>query len=327
MKRYLMESLSKLKYVNNYFSGIATIFTLHRVHPFENHKLAPNENMKVSPEFLEFFIVDLLSDGYEFITLDTLHHILQEEKKETKKILFTLDDGYVDNYTIAYPIFKKYNIPFTIYVTPSFLQKEALLWWYVLEDLILKNKFLLLNNGEKHPCASEHEQIETFFKIRALILSFDQKNLEHHLSALFHNYTLEWVSKCTELAMNWDQIIELSKDPLVTIGGHTQHHYALNKLSEKEIIDEIQHANTLIESKINQKVEHIAYPFGTSGEVGQREFDIVKSLGYKTATTTRRGTIYGAHKDYLECLPRIMLSEKFSIREIGKVRKTRVVTQ
>lgn len=326
MKHYLMDNLSKIKYINNYFSGIATIFTLHRVHSFENNKLLPNENMKVSPEFLESLIVNLLSDGYEFIHLDTLHRILQDGKKEKKKILFTLDDGYKDNYTIAYPIFKKYNIPFTIYVTTAFPENEALLWWYILEDLILKNESLVLGNGEIYPCKSKQEQIETFFKIRTLILSLDPKNLESNLKALFHNYPFDWVSKCTELAMSWDQIIELSKDPLVTIGGHTQHHYALNQLTEKEIIDEIQHANKIIESKINRRVEHIAYPFGTNNEVGQREFDIVKTLGYKTATTTRRGTIYGEHKDYLECLPRIMLSEKFSIHEIGKVRKTRVVT-
>ncbi len=50
--------LSKIPFIQNYFSGIATIFMFHRVHPFEENRLFPNENMKVSSEFLESFIVE-----------------------------------------------------------------------------------------------------------------------------------------------------------------------------------------------------------------------------------------------------------------------------
>ena len=50
--------------------------------------------MKVTPEFLERFIIDLKSNGYEFISLDNLYDILIKEKKQKKKIIITLDDGY-----------------------------------------------------------------------------------------------------------------------------------------------------------------------------------------------------------------------------------------
>jgi len=49
--------------------------------------------------------------------------------------------------------------------------------------------------------------------------------------------------------------------------------------------------NELIQSKIGKKVEYFAYPFGSKNEVGKREFEIVKKLGFKTATTTRNGNI------------------------------------
>jgi peptidoglycan/xylan/chitin deacetylase (PgdA/CDA1 family) len=41
-----------------------------------------------------------------------------------KNVVFTLDDGYADNFINAYPIFKKYNIPFCIYVCKKYVTGE-----------------------------------------------------------------------------------------------------------------------------------------------------------------------------------------------------------
>lgn len=317
---------SSLPFVRSYFSGMITIFMLHRVYPFEPHKLSPNENMKISPEFLDKFIVELKSKGYEFISLDRVYEILQNGEKVKKQIVFTLDDGYKDNYEIAYPIFKKHNLPFAIYITTSFPERTAILWWYVLEDLILSNNFLKLNNGKVYECKSKEQKEKVFLEIRKIILGLKKENFLKSLNELFCHYEIDWFGKNKELCMSWEQIVELSKDRLCTIGGHTKNHYALNQLSIEEVKSEIVEANKLIEDKIGEKVEHFAYPFGSRAEIGLREFDIVKSLGFKTATTTRYGTIYPEHKKYLECLPRIMLTEDFDIRNIGNIRRKRVVT-
>ena len=326
MTSYLSNRLSKLQYVNNYFSGIATIFMLHRVSGFEKNKLPPNENMKVSPEFLEKFISDLKSQGYEFISIDILHEILQKGKNIKKQIVFTLDDGYLDNYTHAYPILKKHNVPFTIYITTSFPENSAILWWYILEDLIMENKEILLSNGEKYSCKTSEEKIKTFMVIREKIITLDQNYFLNQLNELLSHYYIDWKKKCQELVMNWEQIIDLSKDELCTIAGHTKNHLTLNKLSDKEIIDEVIQANKLLEKKIGKQIEHFAYPFGSQNEIGQREFNIVKSLGFKTVTTTRLGNIYTEHRNHLECLPRIMLTEDFQLTSIGRIRKEKVVT-
>jgi peptidoglycan/xylan/chitin deacetylase (PgdA/CDA1 family) len=303
-----------------------TIFMLHRVHPFELNKLSSNENMKVSPEFLDKFIVELKSKGYEFISLDRVYKILQGGEKVKKQIVFTLDDGYLDNYTHAYQIFKKHNVPFAIYITTSFPQNQAILWWYVLEDLILANDLLELSDGKMYECKSKGQKEVVFLEIREIILGFKKENFLDALKELFCHYEIDWFGKNKELCISWEEIIELSKDELCTIAGHTKNHYALNQLSIEEVKSEIIEANKLIEEKTGKKIEHFAYPFGSRVEIGRREFDIVKSLGFKTTTTTRRGTIHKEHKNHLECLPRVMLTEDFDLKTIGNIRRKRVMT-
>jgi peptidoglycan/xylan/chitin deacetylase (PgdA/CDA1 family) len=326
MKKKIIELLSQLNLINDYFAGIATIFMLHRVDHFEKEKLLPNENMKVSPEFLENLILELKKSGYSFISLDELYEILINQKKTKKCIIFTLDDGYKDNCEIAYPIFKEYNVPFTIYLTTSFPNQNVILWWYILEDLILARDFLEVG-GEVYACKSYEDKNKVFLKIRENILSLNQENLVNELDVMFKDYKIDWFGNNGGLCMSWEDVISISRDPLCTIGGHTVNHYAFNKLSEEVLIAEIMNANEEIEKKINKKVEHFAYPFGSQNEVIEREMRIVESLNFKTVTTTRHGNIYLEHKNFINCcLPRIMLTENFDIKDIGKIRRKRLVS-
>jgi len=324
LKMHVKEWLSRFKFINQYYSGIATIFMLHRVCPFEKDKLPPNENMKVSPEFLEKFIVELRKEGYKFISLDDLYEILINRIKIKKQIVFTLDDGYFDNYEFAYPIFKSYNIPFTVYITASFPEEKGILWWYILEDLIIQNRKIVLSSGIEYLTDTRENKIKAFMELRNLIMSFNRE-VFGGLNSLFSNYKIDWFRKCQELSLNWEQIKKLSEDPLVTIGGHTLNHFVLSKLDDEEVVEEIVEGNRLIERKIDKKVEHFAYPFGGRDEVTKREYNIVKDLSMKTAVIAIAGNIYLEHKNYLRCLPRIMLTENFDIKNIGKIRRRRIV--
>jgi peptidoglycan/xylan/chitin deacetylase (PgdA/CDA1 family) len=326
LKNKILNQISRIALVNKYFTGNATIFTLHRVSPFESGKLSVNENMKVSPEFLESFIVDLLAKDYKFISIDRLYEVLKSQEIVKKNVVLTFDDGYKDNYGFAYPILKKYNIPFTIYITTSLPEMKAILWWYVLEDIIINNDKVVLSNNEEYLCKTNKQKISSFIEIRKKIMHLNPNSFLKDLDLLLVNYAIDWKGKCEELAISWSQIQELSKDKLVTIAGHTKNHFPLNKLTISNAKLEILEANKLIESKIGRLVNHLAYPFGGHSEINHREIEIVKSLNLKTAVTTRNGNIFLEHKNFIESLPRIMLTEKFKIQDIGRIKRRRVAT-
>jgi peptidoglycan/xylan/chitin deacetylase (PgdA/CDA1 family) len=326
VKSEIIKAISSSSSISSYFTGLGTIFMLHRVDEFDQAKLSPNENMKVSPKFLDNFITELKSDGYDIISLDRLYEILVNGESLKKQILFTLDDGYKDNYTNAYPIFKKHNIPFTIYLTTSFPDKNALLWWYKLEELIVKcNDSIIIANNIKFECKDYLSKVDTFMKIRSIILKLDQKRLDIELDELFRKYNIEWFDINDKLCMSWSDIEELAKDTLVTIAGHTKNHYSLSRLNREEVLDEIIDANSTIRRYIGKDVDHFAYPFGGHLEATKREFDILKELNLKSATTTKRGNIFSSHRDHLHSLPRVMLTENFDIRTLGHIRRKRVI--
>lgn len=83
------------------------------------------------------------------------------------------------------PIFKKYNVPYTIFVTTNFPDRQAILWWYILEDLLLDHTEIILSDGKIYPSSTYEEKVSSFMEIRSVILKLDQLNLEDQLNELF----------------------------------------------------------------------------------------------------------------------------------------------
>ncbi|MCL6639664.1 MAG: polysaccharide deacetylase family protein [Firmicutes bacterium] len=68
----------------------------------------------------------LHNNGYHVIPLKKLINYMESgESLPEKPVVITFDDGYEGNYTIAYPILKKYNMPATIFVIAGFEQFPA----------------------------------------------------------------------------------------------------------------------------------------------------------------------------------------------------------
>jgi len=277
---------------------------LHRVAPYEPGNLIYNENMKISPDELERIIQELIENEVNFISLDQISKRTKPDRVDNKFVVFTLDDGYLDNLNYAYPIFKKYNVPFCIYVTNSFPNKSTNLWWYALEKLILQNNYLTFS-GKKRSNLTDRQKRKNFLAIRRQIIDknfYEPIQFIKGLGSLDFDLSQEIVDKC----LSWQQIVDLSKDPLVTIGCHTMNHYPLSKIQVDEVIPEILNSKKEIETKIGKEVRHFAFPFGTRHEAGPREYKRAGELGFETVATAIHGHVQ--MNQNLRMLNRIFLS-------------------
>ncbi len=289
------------------YSGVGHIFKFHRVIPAGKKRVRLNLDLEVTPAELENCIKYFIENGYHIISLDELYYFLKKKpaKPPKKFVLFTFDDGYVDNYQYAFPIFKKYEIPFSINISPGLIDRRATVWWYLLENLLLHHQTLIVDGAMKqitYKCGKKLEKYIAFRRLRRQILTAEEPEYNRLLDQLFARYHFDAARESGSLLMTWDQVREMSSDPLVTIAAHTDHHLPLSRLPEKKVREEIIHSREQIEYHVGDKVEHFAYPYGRH-ETGRREFAIVKSLHFKTGITTRFGNIFPEHHDHLESLP------------------------
>lgn len=131
-----MKTLRQILY-NMVHPKIGAIWQLHRV----SDEVSENEEMRryeIMPKKLTDLIEAALHKEYHFISVDQYFAMMQKERYDKKFIVVTLDDGYADNCEIAYPIFKKYNIPFCIFVTKNYVQQGQKPYRYLTLEQIQK---------------------------------------------------------------------------------------------------------------------------------------------------------------------------------------------
>lgn len=288
------------------------IFMLHRVADWDDNNIIWNENMKVSPAKLDAILSEI-SRKYDVIRLEDVPSRLVSNHKR-KFAVFTMDDGYKDNLTNALPVFKKHNLPYTIFLATDFMDGKAILWWYVIEDLILEYDEIVLSNGVTIRTKSKHEKEDAFLKIRSIILEQDQLNLLPALETLFSHYHIDWYAKCKKLALNWKDLQILKHEELVTLGAHTQHHYNLKALpNSSNVMDEVKQGYGILEEKAGLHPVVFAYPYGSIHEADKREFKVLSQMDdvFKLAVRACGGPVTEASSD-LYSLPRIMLLEDYS---------------
>ena len=288
--------------------ALGVVLMLHRVAEYDKSRLPPNEDLKISPAFLQKTIDKYRNAAFTFLTLDEVYDVITGKHIIEKPfVAFTLDDGYLDNYTTAYPIFKRNNVPFCIFVATDFPNKRAILWWITIEDLILSNDQIQLADGTTYICQTYQQKWDTFRLIREKILKLDQKDLLSSLQNLFSEYQIDWLEPIQKMSMSWDNIRELGKEPLCTIGGHTMSHPSFIPLKLNEIKAEIDGGIDRLKTVIEYDIDHFAYPYGSPKEDGEREYEILKSFNFKTTFVSFGGVITKDDIKNMTHLPRFML--------------------
>lgn len=107
--------------------------------------------LSLSPQQFEEQMAYLHDQGFNTITPDQLmDHLNHGKPLPEKPILITFDDGYLDNYTNAYPIMKKYGFTGTIFVVTSFIgvDERFMNWGQVRE--MKKNGFVFGSHTVSH---------------------------------------------------------------------------------------------------------------------------------------------------------------------------------
>jgi peptidoglycan/xylan/chitin deacetylase (PgdA/CDA1 family) len=280
------------------YRGRGVVFMLHSV--VEDEAFYPEAMLRCPVGRLDWILRWLKANSVAFVSLDEAIARLDEPQADLFAT-FTFDDGYLDNLTHALPVMERHNAPLTVFVTTGMITGEIDGWWFGLSKLITTRGSIEIA-GERFDCSDRAAKQRTFLALE---------------SKVHGNYALlPGVKKliaangidCTALALreglNREKLRELASHPLVTIGGHTTTHINLAQTSAATVDKELRDNRVFLEGIIQKPVTHFAYPFGNPDACGLREANIAKAVGFRSAVTTRCGSLFPEHLRHLHELPR-----------------------
>ena len=194
---------------------------------------------------------------YTVISLDTLVSAIHQKdfsRIPAKSIVITIDDGHADNIKLL-SLFKQYRICPTLFVCTQIVDTHRHFWFKVEEQ-----------------SKAEREKLKRL------------PNVER-LAFLKHTADFEPEKTYPERqALNIAEMKEMIAD--VDFQPHTQFHPILPHCTEAECRQEILGSKLDLEKLLDIECSHFSYP---NGDYTEREIEIVKTAGFRSARTTDIG--------------------------------------
>jgi len=189
------------------------------------------------------------------IDFNDLKEMVDGKSLPKNAVIITFDDGYLDNYTNAYPVLKKYNLKATISLITGYLGGKGA-WWDRV-GYLKKDASKLISELKRLPDSQKERRLDKLLKGKL---------------------------PNKRMFMNWAEIKKMSG--LITYAAHTHNHPILTNVSFERAKEEIMESKRIIEKK-GHKTNVFTYPNGTPEDMNlkidnylKNNFDFVLSTMY-----------------------------------------------
>ncbi|NKB87473.1 MAG: polysaccharide deacetylase family protein [Acidobacteria bacterium] len=227
-------------------------------------------------------------DHFNAITFgDVIRSLDGDHELPPRPIIVTFDDGFLDNYTNAYPVLRDLEMPATIFVSTGYIGSVETYWYDRVAYAIYRGPagpFVLGSTRfELTDVASRRRA--TADAIRFLRGVADPVR-RAHLGALEERIdcTVREADRHLSQAMDWSQVRELH-DAGIEIGSHTVSHPALSQCDDETLAFELWESRRELETRLGAPTPVVAYPFGGPGEYDGRVMAAATQAGYRLAAS------------------------------------------
>lgn len=124
-----------------------SVLMYHMIGDIQNNAAVMTEaNLRLQMNYLR-------DHGYHPITMQELYdYITKGAPLPEKPVCITFDDGYLDSYTIVYPLMKEYGLPWTLFlITDDVGKPYNRMTWEQLKEMADSHTVTIANHTLSHP--------------------------------------------------------------------------------------------------------------------------------------------------------------------------------
>jgi peptidoglycan/xylan/chitin deacetylase (PgdA/CDA1 family) len=327
LKRVVYPSLGRLGYLHSCRSGVLKVVTYHGLMPIGHKSKDPIlDGSLVSVESFRSQL-RLLKKHYNVLCPDELRSWLRQQRSLPESaVVLTCDDGLLNHLTDMLPILQEERLKCLFFVTGTSLQDAPEMLWYIELYLMLKKahertqpvswKGISLPRIPAEPSDRRVIWLELFKPLSR----FDEAGRRSFLDEATRWWGLSpsWKRMYLDDPFHRNLVQLLGLHELkqlvaagMTIGAHTFSHPALVEQPEDLARVEIAGCRQALEKALGQPIWALAYPFGDSLSVGEREYQLAEAAGYECAFMNTGGPWRSACCRF--SLPRVHITSEMSL--------------
>jgi peptidoglycan/xylan/chitin deacetylase (PgdA/CDA1 family) len=225
---------------------------------------------------------------FDIIAPDDLPYALA--RRRGRYVLLTFDDGYRDNYEVAFPILRREGVPATFFVTTGFIDSRRLPWWDEIAWMVRTSacEAIALRPWRSEPVRFDDPAREN--AVRTLLRAYKAlpaEETEAFLSAIGEasgsgRYDARILTRSCDWWMTWGMLREM-KAAGMTIGGHTVSHPVLARASRDVQRREILGCGRRLAEELGEPMRYFSYPVGGSGAFDDHTKACLREAGVRYA--------------------------------------------
>lgn len=227
-----------------------------------------------------------LRGNAQVLSQSELRGCLQKPHTFPKRgVLLTFDDGYRDNYDLAFPALQDEGLSALFFVPTQALETRRLGWWDIIAYLVKRtDKPALELEGVVHPLTGEDDRrilIDLLQERFKKLPEFQTKHLLEELGGKLETPFPSFESQDAEL-MTVAHLREMIRAGM-GIGAHTHSHRVLSTLTRDEQAREIAKGKHVLEAWLGESVYSLAYPVGRRDSFDDVTKCLAKDAGFEMA--------------------------------------------
>ncbi|MCW0234931.1 MAG: polysaccharide deacetylase family protein [Ferrovibrio sp.] len=211
-------------------------------------------------------------------------------------VAVTFDDGFLNNYQSAWPILEEFGVPATIYIATGYIGTGRMIWSDQLETSILDTDqshldIAVAGQSFYYPLDSSAGRVAAFLDIKTRCKALPNEDKDRVVRAVTD--TLGHGSSGDHplyAFMNWDQVREMNRSPLISFGAHTIDHISLAKVPLPEMHRQIDESVSHLARMIDEPSPFFSYPEGQAGDYNDSVIAYLKQRGFDHCPTAIEGS-------------------------------------
>jgi peptidoglycan/xylan/chitin deacetylase (PgdA/CDA1 family) len=238
--------------------------------------------------------LDFLNQYYSIVSLDQVLKTLDNEASlPDNAALITFDDGYKNNFSVAFPVLQELNIPATIFVTVDRIGTGCPLWfdeiYLLLHSHTRRGKTLPFANKRASDLFSSGRTWDAYCVTVEALKKCGEDARERYLLELRESARCDDTVKYEDFCLlGWDDVFRMRDSGLISFGVHTATHRILAELSRKEWDHEIKESRIKLERHLGISVKSFCFPNGRPGiDFDNEHISYLKKTGYFCSFTTK----------------------------------------
>jgi peptidoglycan/xylan/chitin deacetylase (PgdA/CDA1 family) len=269
--------------------GVLTILTYHRVDdPGARPDLMPSLVSATPRAFAEQ--MDMLAHAFDVASLaDVLDALDRPERLPRRAVLITVDDGYRDFMTNAWPVLRAKGLPVTLFVATAFTSDPTTrFWWdrlWAAVQATERAEPLVTPLGAL--AVGRANAVRTVGILRDWLKELDHDDAMTQVDRIVEELG-EPPSAATPAVLGWQELRKLAGEG-VTLAPHTQNHPLLDRVPLERATAEIRDSHADLEREIGPLAtipRVLAYPSGSHGGSAP---EAARQAAMELALTTERG--------------------------------------